>query len=250
MALPHRSDSGASPRPAPAPGTLPLTKVLDPGDYDHPDLQAALARVDRLAATGALAGQHPHRRWEYALAMAAIDQWASHPATPLPQQPYRIYDVGGAGSPFATLLEHGPIPARVHVVDPTTNTTVEYAAEQRLYPPAEVITAISVIEHVPQPRPFLRACVDLLAPGGLLVLTADYWDSEGPDVAHCHWMRARIYHRETWSDVIAHLRGLGLRRWGGCDWTYHGPQVYDYSFVSLVMRKPLDGQQGQEGAPA
>lgn len=49
----------------------------------------------------------------------------------------------------------------------------------------DVITAIDVLEHIPAPLPFLRRAVDLLAPGGMIVIVtgdsdATLWRWQGP----------------------------------------------------------------------
>lgn len=45
------------------------------------------------------------------------------------------------------------------------------AAESQFLPGFDVITCLDVIEHVPQPRAFARQLVNLLAPGGWLVIS-------------------------------------------------------------------------------
>jgi cyclopropane fatty-acyl-phospholipid synthase-like methyltransferase len=94
-----------------------------------------------------------------------------------------------------------------------------------------------VIEHVEEIRKFFRACHMLLKPGGLLFLTTDYWDAEGDDTAHFHWMRKRIYNAERMRKLQGDLRELGYASFGQADWAYHGPQVYDYAVCSTAMVK-------------
>jgi SAM-dependent methyltransferase len=60
--------------------------------------------------------------------------------------------------------EHG---LEAHVVDAqSANAVAELGLE-----PADVVIAGEVIEHLDAPGPFLRAMPDLLAPGGVLVIT-------------------------------------------------------------------------------
>lgn len=238
---------------------LPCSKVMDaPSDY--------LRLSDQLAVLGrypdVLYGQHNCRKWEYAIALAAIQDWqdrtgqaylASSPPHPAVGSiaPLTISDVGGAGSYFWQVLA-SCTDTPILVVDPVLPVPVPVESPgRRIFPgslqayvdlqPAppcvDILTCISVIEHVAEVRPFLQAAHQLLKPGGLLVLTTDYWDAEGPDVAHFHWMRERIYNAESMRHLLQILRRVGFASFGAADWTYHGAQVYDYSVASLAVVK-------------
>lgn len=219
---------------------LPLSKTCEPGDIwvtavaeerrRHPR-QPPLLREAACFADD-LEGQHPLRQWEYAMALHALRCWYSE------QMPaaFRLLDVGGAGSGFAARLQTIYPEATIQIIDPRCSYTIEASA----LPDGccQVLTALSVLEHIPSPKPFLRACARHLAPGGLCFLTVDYWNCEGPDTAHFHWMRERIYNRDSFTDVLTFCREkLGLRRFGAADWTYHGNHVYNYTFCSLALRK-------------
>lgn len=206
---------------------LALTKTANPKDFQ--ELAAELAIVDAVG----IEGQHAMRRWEYAMALRALDLTTgpipSHPRLP------RFADVGGAGSHFDEMLARWVCASEQVVIDPAVNVGIEdYVREGD---PFDAVFVISVLEHVDRWRAFLRACVKHLAPGGLLFLTVDYWDAEGPDTAHFHWMRERIYNRESIEDVIDLLKSLGCCRFGEADWTYHGHQVFDYTFCALAFLK-------------
>lgn len=212
------------------PPRLPLSKTCNPADFGL--LRDELAAVDAVG----IAGQHPMRRWEYAMALYTMSAWAAA-QIPVPRfHQELLLDVGGGGSPFTQILTHAYdeqfLPA---IIDPTLNHGIEASPLGDAC--AAIVTCISVLEHVEHPTSFLRACARHLRPGGLLFLTVDYWDCEGPDTAHFHWMRQRIYNRPALTDVLTLVRGFGLRRFGGTDWTYHGNQVFDYSFCSLALRK-------------
>ena len=211
------------------PPRLPLSKTLHPTDLLL--LSEELAAVDAVG----VAGQHAHRRWEYAMALYTLAAWKGSEAE---DQPHHVLDVGGAGSPFLTIAQ-GVYPAAcIEVVDPAVNHPIEASPiRDGSY---DVVTCISTLEHVPLWNDFLRACVRHLRPGGLFFLTVDYWDCEGPDTAHFHWMRERIYNRSSLEDVRGFLKTLGVYRFGGVDTKYHGDQVYgSYTFASLALRKEL-----------
>ena len=195
-----------------------------------------------------MAGQHPIRAWEYAMALRTLRRWTvqTDPAAPL-----GIADIGGAGSGFWRLLT-ARTPAPIAIIDPTAAPTHETNGQEIVWkwdvesfarefdpesPKFDVITCISVIEHVPDVLPFIRALHTLLRPGGLLLLTTDYWDADGPDVAHFHWMRERIYNKPLAQQLLALLKREGFERFGGTNWTYRGPQVYDYSVLALALTK-------------
>jgi SAM-dependent methyltransferase len=209
---------------------IPLSKMLDP-ERDYPELAPELLLVDAVG----IGEQHPHRRFEYALALRAIAEHRKGYAKP--PEDYRILDVGGGGSTFAEIcrmqLQHpcssvdpsgGDIPFPIE--------TMEFASA------ADAITSLSVIEHVPDPLPFLQACHRALAPGGLFFLTMDCWDGAGPDTAMFHWMRERIYNPGSWQQLWSSCQERGFRSFGATDWTYHGNQLFNaYTFASLALTK-------------
>jgi SAM-dependent methyltransferase len=209
---------------------IPLTKVLNPADLTLLQHEVALVK-----ASTALDGQHDMRVWEYAMALRAYTTWygSAEAFDALLDQSLLWYDVGGAGSGFANLVQK-ETGFTVEVVDPAADTP---PIED--YPDVEaaVVTAISVAEHVEDMRAFLRGCAHHLRPGGLLFLTGDYAENCAPDTYHFHWMRERIFDRHTWGMVASTLTQYGMRHFGDVDRTYHGPQVYDYTFASLCMQK-------------
>ncbi|KKK73931.1 hypothetical protein LCGC14_2888870 [marine sediment metagenome] len=198
---------------------IPLTKTWDPADLI--ELREVYAFVVPFIANTT----HVTRVWEYTMALEAYRRTLKWPL-----QDKAILDVGGAGSKFGDILDH--YGASSFLVDPHVNTTIEdYTGT-----PADMIFAISVLEHVEQVTPFLDACWRNLKPGGLIFLTLDIWDCEGPDVAHFHWMRKRIFNVETWKRVLSHLQHRGAKRYGTADWAYHGHQLYaSYSTASLAV---------------
>jgi SAM-dependent methyltransferase len=225
---------------------------MDP--MDVLELEPERQTIFRYEAT---LGQHEARWWEYAMAHRAIATWYESVGEYLegrsPQViagtggPLLLADVGGAGSRFAQSLvaltsediltiDPEPRAADLSRVVPYVGTVEQFAA-QMSHNQFDCLTAISVIEHLENVIPFLRACHMLLKPGGLLFLTTDCWNKEGEDVAHFHWMRKRIYTPESLGRLMKRCRELGFGAGSRCDWTYHGDTVYDYSFASLAMVK-------------
>lgn len=232
------------------PMPFPLSKCMDPADIMELEQEH-----QTIVSYDAMIGQHEARWWEYAMAHRAIQEWRSARDNPPLEylegsvSPLQLADVGGAGSRFVESLT-ALTSEDIALIDPALDwdaprgriypfaQTVEQYAATAAHSQLDCITAISVVEHLDAVRPFLRACYMLLKPGGLLFLTTDCWNREGPDVAHFHWMRKRIYNPETMGRLATnHCRDVGFRTFGRTEWTYHGDTVYDYTFASLAQVK-------------
>jgi Methyltransferase domain len=219
--------------------TIALTKTLDPADFDQ--LPKELALVDVFFHADAV--QHAMRRWEYAIALDAVCRWEQD------RQAHVAYDIGGAGSPWHRILGH-ELGTTIRIIDPSwpaerggrDSCTLETFVHSN---PAlaDVVTCLSVLEHVDDVDRFLYHLNCLVAPGGLLVLTVDCCGDddhlEKQDQHHFHWMRKRIFTLSHWEYLHYSLRPYGFELFGDHDWSFHGNQVYDYTFASLAMRKRI-----------
>lgn len=214
--------------------TLPLSKTYDPADLL--DLAEELVVVDQ--HFGSASPQHEARRWEYALALRAIDTWEA--ARPKASTLGHLVDVGGGGSPFWRMTA-GYLPM---VIDPVENS--DLSTYLWLHPPlADVVTCLSVLEHVEDLDRFLYHLGCLVAPGGLLFLTMDCIRGEEQhgwpeDTAHFHWDRKRIFNDWArgwlWATMAVHQ----FTSLGDSDFVYHGDQLYTpgpggYSLASLAL---------------
>lgn len=214
---------------------LPLTKTLSPADYK--ELVEELKIVDQCESTQGQASEH--RRWEYAMALHAIERWRKQaPSSALLRG--NALDVGGGGSPLASMLEISGFSSMI--IDPGYNYPIEEVLRKKPQIQASVVTCISVIEHVPIAglELFLRALGSVVYPGGLLFLTCDYTDApaqEG-DKAHFNWMRQQIFTKDKLEEVALFLgREYNLQPFGEVDYAFHGNQVYDYTFASLCLSR-------------
>jgi len=207
-----------------------LSRTLDPKDYDH--LEHELQTVD--AHPNAL--PHTHRRWEYALALQALGRWRERGG------PWEgpVYDIGGAGSAFHYMLRDWT-GKEVIVVDPALvdGYPLEEWVSEGGAALSKAVTCLSVIEHVKELDRFLYHLSCLVAPGGLLVLTMDYWNRCGPDTTGNKELRERLFCQKTYAQLRQTLAGLHLTAFGGVDPTFHGLHVWDYTFASLVVEKRL-----------
>lgn len=217
-----------------------LTKTFQADDYKALGPELALLEGQPLAhqASG-------NRKWEYAMALRAMKVWRGQARGAVQMNPL-VLDVGGLGSPLAVILRFNT-GLEVQVVDPLVNTTLESYAERNITK-AGIVLCVSVVEHVEEYEDFLKALAKVTAPGGLLFLTTDIWGGApgDPDLAHWHWMRKRIYTKETWAALTALLQDAALRRGTGFsllgpqDWEYHGEEIepgWGYSFASLALVK-------------
>lgn len=216
--------------------SLPHSRLLGPDDFlAHPEpLRDVVGQCFDLARP-----QHQARKVEYVSALAAMQDHL------VDRLALTAVDVGGDGSPFATMVQR-QFHLKPVVVDPgmhSGQTLHQYLeGAPRL---AHLLTCLSVLEHIPPvdlPQ-FLDDLATLLAPGGLLYLTADCAlgvVGRPEDRYHFHWMRQQMFSVDTWlSDVITPLTRAGLRLTQPS--TYQEPVVpwvYDYGFISLAMTKP------------
>lgn len=216
-----------------------LNKTLHPKDYRT----AELSRFDHLMIHTAAAVphhlDHPHRRWEYAMMLTALDQLLSPGVT--------ILDIGGAGSLFSAMAAQ--LGYRMTVIDPDDRISLVHQQNQRLGLQiqvqqadfftvdlkADAVLAISVLEHVQDDTAFLEHM--LRSANQMIGLTVDFWDGErySPD------------HLRTYNVArLLELRELinGTPGWQVVDqpqWTItDGAFVNQYTFASLVAVRSGD----------
>ena len=210
--------------------TIPLSKYYELEDYE--ELAEELNVVDQDFAKDS--PQSPHRRWEYALAIRALDTWLETRRGR--GTTGKVVDVGGAGSPFWRMIGESTI-----VVDPHENDTIaEYLDKAPSL--AQAVFCLSVLEHVEDLDPFLYHLSCLTAPGGLLFLTfdacacTDHLPEEDPH--HFRWMRKRIFTPECRGWLVEQLcEKYHFAPLGQIDYAPKPVQVYDYSFASLALIK-------------
>ena len=222
---------------------LALSKTLDPADFDL--LPHELLRVDRYFASER--EQHPMRRWEYAMALRALEEAPNCVGT--------VVDIGGAGSPFYRMVEERA--CEVVIVDPAFPADLPTSRSRwrsNLFsyltcnpPLADVVTCLSVLEHVDDLDRFLYHLSCLVAPGGLLFLTvdccacpchdADMEVAGTPDQHHFHWMRKRMFGRWDLEHLAETLLDYQFSWLGARDFADRPPSVYDYGFASLALVK-------------
>lgn len=107
----------------------------------------------------------------------------------------------------------------------------------------KAITCISVIEHGVDEAQFLMEAVRLLAPGGYLVVSTDYWPTPIPTADVVAFGRPwRIFSRPDLEAFLAACRGVGLEPLGPLNWRDPHPVVswqarrYSFAWLALIKR--------------
>jgi hypothetical protein len=203
---------------------IALTKTMDLADYGYLNLNPVMEHFNKEAQ------QAEQRAWEYGMALHAASRWSVERGVVVG----RALDVGGAGSPLFHMFE--AMGWDTTVVDPQLNWPLhEYRDRSYL-----LVTCISVLEHIPLPElpQFWDDLAAVVAPGGLLFLTMDIQENIEPDTKHFHWMRTWLPSLAAWVGLAeSEFPSRGFEKFGGFDYSWHGPQVYDYSFASLALVK-------------
>lgn len=179
--------------------------------------------------------EHPLRAWEYGLALDALQAHGCQ----------SVLDVGGGGSVFAPAA--ASLGMEVVQVDPGDCSAWVAAQSERIGQPLayhqvdamalddgrlyDAVTCLSVLEHVEDDRAFFAHLQRFLRPGGLLILTVDFWPDGMPQVDG----HLRTYNIERLSRLVDAAPGFALL--GPPDYADRGAHVYGYTFASLVLRK-------------
>lgn len=210
-----------------------LSKTYAPADRFEGS--AVARRVHQQLAGVSHRFEHPLRAWEYGLALDALQAHGCQ----------SVLDVGGGGSVFApaaaTLgmevvqVDPGDCSAWVAAQSERTGRPLVYHQadvmayeDERLY---DAVTCLSVLEHVEDDAAFFRRLQRFVRPGGLLVLTVDFWPDGAPQVDG----HLRTYNVGRLSRLVDQAPGFELL--GPPDYTDHGAHVYGYTFASLVLRR-------------
>lgn len=162
----------------------------------------------------------PHRHWEYALALHSIGRWLD------------------AGHHLHGSTCDISIEPRLWTEElPITRLAISADADLAGLPLKDVITSFTTVTQVEDLERYCYHLSCLLAPGGLLILTMEYWDRCGEDRAVGARTRRRIFCPKTYAQLRTALTPLHLTTFGGVDPAYHGRQVHDYTLASLVLEK-------------
>ncbi len=105
------------------------------------------------------------------------------------------------------------------------------------------ITCISVIEHGVNEARFLAEARRLLAPGGYLVVSTDYWPNSIPtSEVRAFGLPWRIFARSDIETFLGSCRRLGLEPLGPLNWREPSPVIswqarrYSFAWMAFVKR--------------
>jgi len=133
---------------------------------------------------------------------------------------------------------------KVEEIDPMIN----YFLQEYMSKPTtqlnsyEIIFSTSVIEHDPDDESFVKCINDLLAPGGVAIITCDYkedWKKGDPKPA----VDERFYSKHDLQDrLISHMKDctlVDLPKWECPNPDFYYLGKYNYTFATFVVKKNL-----------
>jgi 2-polyprenyl-3-methyl-5-hydroxy-6-metoxy-1,4-benzoquinol methylase len=221
------------------------SKALEQSDYKEiseevRSLMRAEAEFRGAGVTFTL--PHMNRYWEYGSALAALREAGIAP-------PARVLDVGAGHGPLGPWL--AKLHYRVDEIDPGENVASRadlkpklegldwaFAArpllEFKSSSPYDAVFAVSVMEHIPGEDQYAswEKLAALVRPGGLLFATVDYGAADASNAS----ARELMFTEEGLQNILELLPKLGIEL-GEVDTTFHGAQVYDYTFFRFVGRR-------------
>lgn len=185
--------------------------------------------------------QHEHRYWEYGNALSAIkDKYGRRTSS------VSILDVGGAGSLFGvTAAYNGYNVTQVdpdnHIHDVNKQNEIlksNMAAIKSKFQDYQdgnqydVVTSLSVIEHVPDDMEFIKILAGKVKEGGLLILTTDFHPS-GEQRLPWH---IRAYNEVSFLNLKDNITGFKFYN-DEFDYSKYLEMVNNYSFAMMVLEK-------------
>lgn len=230
----YKSDNHTSQPTLPDPayvktaGMATYNKTLDPADYVQLGRGGRL--YDALKHSVPCNIDHPHRRWEYSLTLAALLEVGCQ----------EVLEIGSGGSLFAPMATQAGL--QVTVVDPAERVIWAQAQGEALKKaigwyqqdfmtfeggPYDGVACLSVLEHVQADVAFFRRALSLAR--RIAVFTVDFSVDGGVYSAD---------HLRTYTAERLKTLGQLATPWhllGEPDWQVRGPHVFAYNFASLVL---------------
>lgn len=222
------------------------SKSIELSDYDEIQRGIAAAYYANGMCLGAglpIYIPHAHRMWEYGSALEALHD--------VPDVK-KMLDVGcghsllGPAAHFLTgakLYEIDPKPEYGERAKVLNDLLGKYDfvpasildTSDRLKESVDAVFCISVLEHLPEAvqREAWMKLADMVAPGGLLVVTVDCWDEKAGDPREREMMFTPDKVKRGMDWLVE--SGLVL---GDVDLELHGAQVNDYTFFRIIARRP------------
>ncbi len=218
-------------------------KTLDVKDYENlKSEEAHINHMKYIFANTPYSFEHKHRMWEYSIILKALRENGTN----------TLLDVGGGASLFAPACAYDRID--VTQIDKEDRANWVSKQNERLIESRQIkyfqsdfltftqplnqfdaVTAISVLEHVRLDLVFFRKMLRLVRPGGLVGITVDF-HPDGKQMVEHHLRTYRTVDLAPFlsSDSTFAIFGEDI------DYTWRGPDVNDYTFASVILRKDYE----------
>ena len=208
-----------------------LNKSLHPDDYTDPVLVEYIEIFNQLKGKIPASIQHPHRKWEYCITLAAVDyglkDWYDD-----------LLEVGSGGSLFAPMA--ASLGYEVTVIDLEDSVQLASSQDSRIEIFQEdffefemnmynAVACLSVIEHVENDIEFFQKL--LKHTKKVLFLTTDFSMDSKQFVPY----HLRTYSPNDLQNLADIANSMGFVLLDEPEWIDNGPRVFDYNFASLCL---------------
>lgn len=239
-----------------------LSKSFDPEDYKALDEYVHFLDDVQLVCGSPNPHQHPHRIWEYSLALqlrghyfgkpTAVDigcGWGVlSPALYMSGCSVTLSDIWQFGSSDHTKALDQMNRIQSHCAGRSRHggngpwwtfdaDDLVLSDGEKYRSKFDIVYCVSTIEHMPDEERTIKALATMTKPDGAVFLTTDYAESS-VDTYTMSNMRKRIYDQAGLHRLIGLGKKYGLELWRGeSDYQWRGCHVHDYSFASLTFKK-------------
>lgn len=238
---------------------MKFTKTLEPSDYENIQLEVQElkeAHQHFIERDIRIDLGHPHRFWEYGMAIKAFVKWAEIPGNSISK--VSIVDVGAGLGLLGPTLAWCTGEFNVTEVEPNVECyshrtvlnnwlhqegkpQIRLTKEIKETDKFDIVFCISVIEHVPDDHNFLRCLAELVKENGLLFMTTDIV----PKMLGNYMYDNLREHNFTVADLYSKTHYLGSKGFEFLDkndnpnFDYNGDQVFNYTFGAIAMVKTI-----------
>lgn len=244
-----------------------LSRTMRHGDFA--ELEPELQTVDEVLALlgGGDPAQHPMRRWEYAMALKAFNDWAQNITAATGKSRFVVSDHGCCTGMFSPMMYHLGHSVRMYEIwawgDQEQRAVQQMAAVfnrmseydrtwrswQMIHKPLEQLDesdkadaayCISTIEHIADYEGAFRNLCRSVLPGGMLFLTSDFGERGGFGFAADSVRPNGMFYEQTYLRMAEIGAEEGFRLMGGeADWSWEEScrMVNDYGFAALAMER-------------
>lgn len=244
------------------------SKTMRVSDYNELGLE--LQMVDGVLSIlgGGDPAQHVHRRWEYAMALKAFNQWRYNKYGDSEKPPVVVADHGCCTGMLAPMLYYFGHDIRMYEIWAWGNQEAKAIEQmniitargdrertgkfQMINRPLNGLTdadrgmdasfCISTMEHIPNFETAFRDLCRTVGPGGLLFMTTDSAEDEIDHYMAAHVRAGTMFNKTVYEKLTTWGREEGFELLNGqSDWSWDSScrLVNDYGFACLAMERPV-----------